>query len=235
MGIKEDFSIKIAGEIVLSSEPNKTLKKWREVFGISQAGLANRLAVSPSVVSDYESGRRHSPGAKMVRKMVEAFIFEDESRGSKILKAYERMERGTPLSKAVLDIREYPLPVKAREIARAVAGEPLVNQELLGKDIYGYTVLDSLKAILELSSEEFLGLYGMTSERALIFTKVSTGRSPFVAIRVSSIKPGLVVLHGLKEVDPLGLKIAAKERVPVVLSRAPTQESLIQELRRLGS
>lgn len=233
MGIREDLSVKIAGEIVISVAPNKTIKKWREVFGISQVGLARNLGISPSVVSDYESGRRRSPGAKMVKKIVDAFISEDKRKGSRVLKAYERVDKGPSLSSAVLDMQEFPLPVKAREITRAIAGTPLVNEELLDKDIYGYTVLDSVKAILELSSEEFLGIYGMTSERALIFTNVTMGRSPFVAIRVSSIKPGLVVLHGLKEVDPLGLKIAAKERVPVVLSRAPTQEDMIQGLRGL--
>lgn len=234
MGIREDLSVKIAGEIVLSVEPNKTIKKWREVFGISQVGLASSLGISPSVVSDYESGRRRSPGAKMVKKIVDAFISEDERMGSRVLKAYERIDRGASLSSAVLDMREFPLPVKAREITRVIAGTPLVNEELLDKDIYGYTVLDSVKAILELSSEEFLGIYGMTSERAMIFTNVTMGRSPFVAIRVSSMKPGLVVLHGLKEVDPLGLKIAAKERVPVVLSKGLTQEEMIQGLRRLA-
>ncbi|MDP6612982.1 MAG: helix-turn-helix domain-containing protein [Candidatus Hydrothermarchaeota archaeon] len=234
MGIREELSVKIAGEIVLSAEPSKTIKKWRKVFGISQVGLASNLEISPSVVSDYESGRRRSPGATLVKKLVNAFISEDERKGSRVLKAYERTDRGASLSSAVLDMREFPLPVKACEITRVIAGTTLVNEELLDKDIYGYTVLDSVKAILELSSEEFLGIYGMTSERALIFTNVSMGRSPFVAIRVSTIKPGLVVLHGLKEVDPLGLKIAAKERVPVVLSRAPTQKKMIQELRRLA-
>ena len=234
MGIREDLSVKIAGEIVLSAEPSKAIKKWREVFGISQVSLASNLGISSSVVSDYESGRRRSPGAKLVKKLVDAFISVDELKGSRVLKAYERIDRGASLSSAVLDMREFSLPVKVREIIRVIEGTPLVNEELLDKDIYGYTVLDSVKAILELSSEEFLGIYGMTSERALIFTNVSKGRSPFVAIRVSTIKPGLVVLHGLKEVDPLGLKIAAKERVPVVLSRAPTQKKMIQELRRLA-
>lgn len=231
MGIKEDLSVKIAGEIVLSKEPSKTIKKWRDVFGITQAGLAERLGVSPSVVSDYESGRRSSPGSRVVKKIVDAFIKADEQKGSRVLTAYERLDRGSTLSEAILDMREFVLPVKARDIATAVEGRAVANEDMLDKEIYGYTVLDSVKAILELSNEDFLRIYGLTSERALVFTKVSIGRSPFVAIRVSSIKPGLVVLHGLREADPLGLKIAIKERIPVVISGLSSQKELIRELR----
>ena len=35
--------------------------------------------------------------------------------------------------------------------------------------------------------------YGMTTDRALIFTNVSSGRSPMVAIKVTNLKPSLVV------------------------------------------
>ena len=64
----------------------------------------------------------------------------------------------------------------------------------------------------------FYQIYGRTSERALIFTGVSTGRSPMVAVRISSLKPALVVLHGLKEVDKLAVKIAEKENIPLLLT-----------------
>lgn len=235
MGVKEDLSIRIAGEIVLSEEPSKTIKKWREVFGISQASLAHSLGVSPSVVSDYESGRRRSPGSRVVKRIVDAFISTDEERGSKVLRAYERLGVGAGLSGAILDMREFAMPVKAKEVCSAIKGRAVVNQELLGKEIYGYTVLDSLKAILELPSEDFIRIYGLTSERALVFTRVSLGRSPFVAIRVSTLKPGLVVLHGLKKADPLGLKIAARDRIPVVISELSTQEELIRRLRGMTS
>lgn len=233
MGVKEDLSVRIAGEIVLSREPCKTIKKWREVFGVSQAALAESLGVSPSVICDYESGRRRSPGSRVVRRLVDAFIRIDEEHGSKILKAYERMGVGGSLSGAVLDIMEFPYPIKASKVMDAIQGKAVANGDLLNRDIYGYTVLDSVKAILELPSEDFIRIYGLTSERALVFTGVSLGRSPFVAIRVSTIKPGMVVLHGIKEADPLGLKIAKRDKIPVILSGLDTQEELIQRLREV--
>lgn len=233
MGVKEGLSTKIAGEIVLSKEPGKAIRKWRDIFGITQTGLAKSLGVSASVISDYESGRRKSPGAVMIKKIVDALIQRDEEKGSQILRAYERM--GGARADAILDMREFASPVKASEICKIVRGVAIANEKLLDKDIYGYTAVDGPKAILELNSNGFLKLYGSTSERALIFTKVSSGRSPFVAIRVSSIKPGLVVLHGLKSVDALGIKIAEKEKIPVVLSNIESVDELIKELRRSTS
>ena len=44
----------------------------------------------------------------------------------------------------------------------------------------------------------------------------SCPRSPRVVIRVTPMKPSLVVLHGLKEVDPLAIKIAEREKIPVI-------------------
>lgn len=233
MGAREELSIKIAGEIVLSREPSKTIKKWREIFGVTQSGLAESIGVSASVVSDYESGRRKSPGAGMVKRIVDALIESDEEKGSRVLRAYERMS--AEKTNAILDIREFASPIKGTEMQRIVRGVAVANERLLNKNIYGYTAVDSLKAILELNSDGFLKIYGSTSERALIFTKVSSGRSPFVAIRVSSIKPGLVVLHGLKSVDALGIKIAEKEKIPVVLSKIESAEELLRELRRSTS
>lgn len=231
MGVKEDLAVKIAGEIVLSKDPGKTIKKWREVFGLSQATLAESLGVTPSVICDYESGRRRSPGCRIVKRIVNSFIRIDEERGSKILKTYERIGISECISQAVLDIMEFPFPVKASEIMKAINGKAVANETFLHRDIYGYTILDSVKAILELPSEDFIRIYGLTSERALVFTGVSLGRSPFVAIRVSTIKPGMVVLHGIKEADPLGLKIAERDRIPVVLSGLETQDELIERLR----
>jgi putative transcriptional regulator len=61
------------------------------------------------------------------------------------------------------------------------------------------------------------------SERAFVFTRVSTGRSPLVVIRVTAMKPSLVILHGIDEVDSLALKIAQKEQIPVLVTKTDLQ------------
>jgi len=76
---------------------------------------------------------------------------------------------------------------------------------------------------------------GTTTERALVFTNVSTGRSPMVAIRVSPLKPAVVVIHGpRKKIDPLAIRLAERERIPLVLSLLNTVNDLVRSLRRLG-
>src|SRR3989442_10635225 len=60
---------KIAGEIALSDQPGKTMRKWREEFRISQTLLATHMRVSPPVIFDYEAGGRPSPGLKTIHPL----------------------------------------------------------------------------------------------------------------------------------------------------------------------
>lgn len=62
----------IAGSVVLSDNPPLQLKHWRKKFGIKQADLAKRMAITPSVLSDYEKGRRPSPGANFIRRYLQS-------------------------------------------------------------------------------------------------------------------------------------------------------------------
>ncbi|MEM2757689.1 MAG: transcriptional regulator, partial [Sulfolobales archaeon] len=82
-----------------------------------------------------------------------------------------------------------------------------------------------------LSGNEFWQIMGMNTRRALIFTKVSTGRSPMIAVRVAPAKPAVIVLHGPKRVDPLAIKLADREGVPLILSMTEDVDILINNLR----
>ncbi|MEM4824157.1 MAG: transcriptional regulator, partial [Zestosphaera sp.] len=70
------------------------------------------------------------------------------------------------------------------------------------------------------------------TRRALVFTKVSTGRSPMISVRVSPVKPAVIVLHGTKKIDPLAIRLADKEGLPLVVSLKSTPENLIKSLRK---
>ncbi|HVP16404.1 MAG TPA: hypothetical protein VMT42_03460, partial [candidate division Zixibacteria bacterium] len=76
---------RIAGEIILSSKPGATMRKWRELFAVSQMRLSDKMTVSSSVISDYESGRRPSPGTKFVRRFVWALLKIDEEKGGRFI------------------------------------------------------------------------------------------------------------------------------------------------------
>src|SRR3990172_11584093 len=85
---KELLAKRIAGEIVLSPDAGKVIQKWRNIFKIPQRRLADEMKIMPSVISDYENGRRKSPGIKVVKRIVSAMIVLDEKAGSKIIEEF---------------------------------------------------------------------------------------------------------------------------------------------------
>ncbi|MBC7113735.1 MAG: helix-turn-helix domain-containing protein [Candidatus Methanomethyliales bacterium] len=222
---------RIIGEIILSDNPGEIMRRWREVFGITQLEIASKLGISPSVISDYEGGRRKSPGSIFIRRFVKGLIELDESSGGKVIKQFSTIFK--PSSDAILDLREFPSPISLKDLMKAIDGEVLACEYLLSKKILGYTVVDSIRAILSMSGSDFLQLIGTTSERALIFTRTSTGRSPMVAVRVTPLKPAAVVIHGVKKTDNLAIELAKAERIPLILSKKTNVEELIKALHSL--
>ena len=209
---------KIAGEITLSEEPGLTIKKWREIFGVSQQELAKKLGISPSVLSDYEGGRRKSPGVANIRRIVNALIQIDREKGSRVLKQYGEGNKDD----VIFGMREFPFGKKISAMLEAVEGEVIVDA---GKDldakIYGYTVIDSLKAITKYRSIEFAKLFGWSTQRALFFTGVKYGRSPLVAIKSQTLKPSVVFFHKPAQVDELGIKLAEIEGIILAKTEMP--------------
>lgn len=206
----------IAGEIVVSPDPGATMRKWREIFGVSQAQLAAALRISPSTISDYEANRRASPGIKVVRRFIDALLRIDAERGGQTAAKFAlAIEDET----APYEVHDFSTAMSARDFTKLIAGTVLAGADVLDKKrVYGWTLLDSIKVILEFTYTDFQKLYGAISERAFIFTQVSTGRSPMIAVKLAPIKPAVVAIHGLKrrEVDELAIKIAEKERIPLI-------------------
>jgi putative transcriptional regulator len=207
------------------------MKKWRELFAVSQMRLSEKMIVSsPSVISDYESGRRKSPGTRFVRRLVWALLAIDEERGARYIRELARLT-SSPTT-AIFDLREFPIPVSVDLFRKAILGEVLTGQKETQREVLGYTVVDSVRAIETLSGWEFFTIFGSTTERALVFTNVRRDRSPMLAVRISPLKPRLVVFHGA-EPDELAVKLSEYDSIPLIYSRAPSVEYLIKSLRRL--
>ena len=230
--MKSRIARKIAGEIVLSENPGKVMKKWREIFGIKQSELAEKMNVSSSVICDYENSRRKSPGVDFVRRYIKAMMEIDKLRGEAIVNKFSSYEKKHD---AIIDIREFLEPIDAYTIKKILDCAVLVDNDLKKKKILGYTVIDSLKAIMEMSTDEFMEIYGLSTQRALVFTKVHFGRSPMIAIKVTKPKPPVVIFHGVKpeSVDKLGIKIAKSENISLLVSRIADEKTLVNNLRKL--
>ncbi|MFH0889722.1 MAG: helix-turn-helix domain-containing protein [Candidatus Aenigmatarchaeota archaeon] len=229
---KESLARKIAGEIVLSEEAGKTIQKWRNIFKIPQRVLAGSIKITPSVISDYESGRRKSPGIKVVKKLVNALIAIDETNGGKVTRQFSENSSQLPITKAVIDIKEFDKGVKVDEFCEVMSASLVAGKDHVNQEIYGYTVIDSLRAILEFSYADLVKLYGITTKRALIFTNTSTGRSPMVAVKVTNLRPALIVLHGAREVDEIAKRIADVEGIPLAVSKLAKVEDVVAALKQ---
>jgi putative transcriptional regulator len=219
-----DALAKIAGNVVASPDAGRAMRAWREKLAIKQVTLAKALGISASVLSDYESGRRPSPGVQFVKKYIDALVKLDEGKGRVVSRLV-----ASDKDEAILSIGEFHSPVEATKILRALNAQVLAGDPESVR-LYGYTVVDSIKTIYALSGYDFYRIFGATTERALIFTKVGMGRSPLVAIRVSQLKPRVVVIHGPKEVDPLAVDLARREGLVLALSGAGSEEAMISAL-----
>ncbi len=220
----------IAGDIITSENPGKGLRKWREIFNVQQNELSRKIKIPPPVISNYEQGRR-LPGIKAIDKIVKGLIDIDRERGYPVSsKIFGFMFE----SDAILDMKDFTTPVSVKKFVEAVEGEILYGKHLTERPVFGYTVIDSIKAILSMSGYEFFRLMGLTTARAAIFTNVSKGRSPMIAVRVYPIKPMVVIIHGPKKInDQLPIKIAEIEQIPLILSKIDTVEKLLTALRRI--
>jgi putative transcriptional regulator len=228
--VREVLARRIAGEIILSNKPGATMRKWRELFAVSQMSLSDKMTLSSSVISDYESGRRKSPGTKFVRRFVWALLKIDEERGSRFIREFARLTSSP--SMAVLDLREFPIPVRVEYLCKAVKSEVITSSNSLVRDVNGYTVVDAKKAVETLSGFEYSQLFGATTERALVFTNVGDGNLPMMIVRASNLKPRIVIFHGARP-DENSIKLAEYDRIPLIYSSLPSIEQLVKSLRKL--
>lgn len=220
----------IIGEIGVSDDPPASIKKWRTLFRVSQKSLARKLGVTSSVISDYESGRRKSPGVLFLRRYVDSLILLDEERGGEVLRLFAPAEGTAPASAAIVDIREFGSGVEVGDFCARIGAGIITKKARASGTIYGYTIIDSVKAITEMPFAELRKLYGVTTQRALVFTNITTGKGPLIAIKVANLKPALIVLHKIPESSVSGVakNIAEVEDIPLALCESLSLDALIR-------
>ena len=225
--MRPEIREKIAGEVVLSPHPGRTLRKWREDFKVSQRDLARQLDTVPSVISDYESERRASPGAGFIRRYVDGLIALDTQKGGRLNLPGPDQEH----SDGILGLREFAVAMPLKTFADRLDARA-VSRIDLHRDVHGFTVLDAPRAILSMDASRFVEVYGWTTQRAIVFANVKYGRSPMVAIRAHPLKPAAVVFANPGRVDPLAIRLSEVENIPL-LTTALNAPAVLERLEEL--
>ena len=86
--------------------------------------------------------------------------------------------------------------------------------------------IDAVQAISSLNANDYVRVYGWSSERALVFSGIKYGRSPMIAVRVHPMKPSIMVYHRPEDVDKLAFRLAEYEQIPLI-----TTDLELDELR----
>ena len=146
-----------------------------------------------------------------MRRFVNALIEIDKARGGEIIKKF----LPTYGEEAIIDIFDFPYSVEVDRFMRQIDARVLNPEIEFRRAIYGYTILDSLKAILHFNSYDYFKVYGWSVDRALFFSGVKYGRSPMVAIRAHPLKPSAVIYINPDKVDELAIKLATLEGIPI--------------------
>ena len=143
----------------------------------------------------------------------------DKAHGGKIVSSMFAKDNNS----AVYDIREFNTGTPITNLIQEIGGEILSgNEDILERPIYGYTIVDSLKAITTFNV--FGDLYGWSNERAIFFSGVHYGRSPMIAIRAHPVKPRVVIYVKPKTIDKLATKLAEMERIVLVKTEFDEEE-----------
>ena len=230
---RERLAEKLSSEIILSKNPSHTFRAWRDQFGVSQHDLAVEIGVSPSQLSDYEKVRRKNPSLNLMKRIINGLIGLDEKRGAPTIKKYSMDLQ----DEAILDMADFTVGINPSVFIYVVDGtlqsdSDLENEDYIRRPIMGFSIIDSILGILRFSSLDYMRIYGRSTERALFFTKVAYGRSPMIAVRAHPIKPAMVVYIKPQKVDPLAIKLARLERIPLVTTKLDIEE-LSKRLRKL--
>ena len=157
-----------------------------------------------------------------MKKVINAFIKIDEKRGGSILQQYDPIVK---THEGIIEIQEYPYGINAQKFIDHINGIVVTKGTLgLKNKVKGFTLVDSIKTIEHITPVDYAHLYGWSPERALIFTGIQYGRSPMIAVRIHPVKPSVVVYHKPGSIDPLAVKLADRENIPLVSTNLALDE-----------
>ncbi len=152
----------IAGEIATSPNVSGALKKWQNIFEITQRTLAREMKITSSTLSDYENSRRQNPSIQFVQKFVNALINTDAKHNCQILKKLISVQ-----SLNSFETKEFKKAIKIRH-TDGLKEFVQINTKNPNEPIYGLTIIE--QEYLQNTEFQDLGkLFGKTNKRIFYF------------------------------------------------------------------
>jgi putative transcriptional regulator len=183
--------------------------------------IAGEITLSSEAGSTIRKWRTLFGMSQKELALTHAVIEIELARGGENLKRFEDEED----TSAILSIGEFSSACTVERFIGITDSECLNTEQVnLERQIYGYTIIDSIKAITSFSSNDYMKVYGWSTERALLFSGVHYGRSPMIAVRAHPMKPAIVVYIQPENVDDLAVRLAELEHIVLLRTELPPQE-----------
>jgi putative transcriptional regulator len=196
IGANKDAILKlkqeIAGEICISGNSGNTLKKWQNIFEISQISLARQMKLTGSTISDYENGRRNNPSINFVQRFVNALIDIDLKRKAQIIKKLITL----PIEQ-VVETKEFKKGIKVKH-TDGLKDLEQINLKNPNELVFGITYLDAF-SIPEFESNDLQKIFGKTNKRILYIQNAHNTLAIHLFLKslklATNMNPGVLVLE----------------------------------------
>ena len=175
----------ILGDIAANENYGIVMKKWRELFNITQSRIAKELDIKQSVISDYENNRRKSPGIEFIRKYTNSLITigKNENR-----KEFDSIIEDLGLKKELnkLFSGEFEKSLESMEVINLLNATQILSQQQASFKNYLFFSDRISNIVTKQPSFKLLKSLKNKKETVFIFSDVKTGKLPLIMLKILS-------------------------------------------------
>lgn len=217
----------IAGEICISDNPGNTLKKWQNIFEVSQISLARAMKLTGSTISDYENGRRNNPSISFIQRFVNTLIDLDLKRKAIIIKKLINIPQ-----EQVIETKEFKKGIKLRHASELKDIEQ-INSKIHNEPVFGISYLDA-NDIPDLEQNDLQKVFGKTNKRILYISNANNALIVHLFLKTlkmaTNLHPSVLILDTSLDKDEL-LKVL-DINVPIHITKKTKEDmkTLLKEI-----
>lgn len=214
----------ILGDIAANENYGLVMKKWRDLFNLTQSTIARELDIKQSVISDYENNRRKSPGIQFLRKYTKAIIKlgkeDNREQYNKLINRFN-IKYG---SKGLVE-GDFDKKLSIKQVLDLLNATQILSIKTSPEFTNYIFFSDNISSIItEEPSYKLLKGLKTKDKRVFIFSNVKTGRVPLIALKIltklNKIQmPKLVVFQTEKfKLSSFTRKLAKKNNISIALT-----------------